>query len=162
MTRLRMLYSPAPDPAAALLVQAIHAPGLRGEWLTRPGSQGHHCMLFLHGGEAALSVRRAVAGRIALAAGGLPTLLLDYRQAPAHPLGAAVNDALAAWRGLIARGFDAARIVVAGDAAGAGPARGMLAVLREARLPAPGLVCLLAAHTDAEIERAAGRIKAWK
>lgn len=161
MTRLQKLFAHVPRPAQPLLVQPVHAPGLRGEWLTRPGSQGRHCMLYLHVDAGMPGASRAVAGRIALAA-GIPTLLLDYRRQPAHPRSAGVNDAVAAWRGLLARGFDPGDMVVAGDAAGAGPATAMLAVLREAGLPVPGLACLLAAASDAEAERAARAIRSWK
>jgi len=161
MTRLRRLFQQEPHTAAQLLVQPVHAPGLRGEWLARPGGQGRHCMLYLHGDADMPGASRAAAGRIALAA-GIPALLLDYRRPPAHPRSIAVNDAIAAWRGLLARGFDAANLAIAGDAAGNGPATAMLAVLREASLPTPGLTCLLAAADDAEIERAARAIRSWK
>lgn len=161
MTRLQRLFSPDSPSEAALLVQPVHAAGLNGDWLTRPGSQGRHCLLYLHDGTSAVGMRRALAGRLALAS-GIPTLLLDYRQPPLHPHSAAVRDAVAAWRGLLARGFDASNVVVAGFAAGSGPAAAMLAVLRESGLPSPGLACLLEATTDSQLDRAARAIRSWK
>lgn len=157
MTRLQRLFCLESRCEAALLVQPVHAAGLNGDWLTRPGGQGRHCLLYLHDGTAAVGMRRALAGRLALAA-GIPALLLDYRQPPLHPRSAAVRDAVGAWRGLLARGFDASNIVVAGS----GPAAAMLAVLRESGLPSPGLACLLEATTDAELELAARAIRSWK
>jgi acetyl esterase/lipase len=161
MTRLQRLFSFESRPKAALLVQPVHAAGLSGDWLTRPGDQGRHCLLYLHDGAAAVGLRRALAGRLALAA-GIPTLLLDYRQPPSHPRSAAVRDAVAAWRSLLSRGFDASNIVVAGHAAGSGPAADMLEALRESGLPSPGLTCLLGTPTDAELGRAARAIRSWK
>lgn len=61
-----------------------------------------------------------------------------YRLAPTHRFPAGVDDAVAAYRALIASGVDPSEVVVAGDSAGGGLALALLLSLRDTgdRLPA--------------------------
>jgi phosphinothricin tripeptide acetyl hydrolase len=70
-------------------------------------------------------------------------LLPDYRLAPEHPFPAAVEDAVSAYRWLMAQRIAPARIVIAGDSAGGGLAVATLLALRDTgvSLPAAG-VCI--------------------
>jgi len=70
-------------------------------------------------------------------------LAIDYRLAPEHPHPAAVEDAVIAYRWLLANGGDPARIVLAGDSAGGGLSVATLVSLRDqgVRLPAAA-VCI--------------------
>ncbi len=77
-------------------------------------------VLYLHGGGFTIGsagTHRALATHLA-AASGATVHLLDYRLAPEHPFPAALDDTLAAYRELLARGADPARTVLAGDSAG--------------------------------------------
>ena len=47
-------------------------------------------------------------------------LAIDYRLAPEHPFPAAVEDATAAYKWLLAQGYKPNKIVIAGDSAGGG------------------------------------------
>ena len=76
----------------------------------------------------------AEAGRQA----GMRTLALDYRLAPEHPYPAALEDALAGYRFLLARGIDPGKIVIAGDSAGGGMTIASMVSLRNAGEPLPG------------------------
>jgi acetyl esterase len=83
-------------------------------------------IIYFHGGgwvAGSLATHDGVCRRLALGS-GLRLLAVDYRLAPEHPFPAAHDDALAAVRwaaaNSVALGFDPARLVVAGDSAGAG------------------------------------------
>ena len=77
-------------------------------------------------------------------------LLIDYRLAPEHPHPAAVDDATAAYRWLIANGASPARLVVAGDSAGGGLTVATLVALRDAQAPPPAAGVCLSPWVDLE------------
>jgi acetyl esterase/lipase len=92
-------------------------------------------VLYLHGGGFTVgspATHRALAAHLA-AASGATVHLLDYRLAPEHPFPAAVDDAVAAYRDLMAGGADPRRTALAGDSAG-----GWLALTAALRLRADG------------------------
>ncbi|WP_116139284.1 alpha/beta hydrolase [Trinickia diaoshuihuensis] len=130
-----------------------HAP-LRGEWLERRHDLAQRSpvrtILYCHGGGyyfcSPASHRPLV---FALAArSGARTFSLDYRLAPEHPFPAALDDALAAYRGLLAHGIAADSIVIAGDSAGGGLALATLVALRDAGDPLPAAGVLFSPWTD--------------
>ena len=109
-------------------------------------------MLYLHGGGYVLgSARshRSLAKRIAFDARAR-VVVPDYRLAPEHPFPAAVDDAVAAYRWLLASAGGAERIAVAGDSAGAGLALALLVSLRDAGAPLPACAVLLSPFADLE------------
>lgn len=99
-------------------------------------------VLYLHGGGYSLgscNTHRHVAAEICRQTGAR-VWLLDYRLAPEHPLPAALEDSVAAYRHLL-RTAPPGRIALAGDSAGAG-----LLVATLASLPAAGLAMPAAAY----------------
>ena len=107
-------------------------------------------MLYLHGGGYLLGsprTHRGLAAQIAVA-GGAPVHLLDYRLGPEHVHPAALEDAMAAYRELLERGFDAKSIVVAGDSAGGGLAVALAARLRDAGESEPAGLAILNGWLD--------------
>jgi acetyl esterase/lipase len=121
------------------------APDQPAEWLLPEGVRADAAVLYLHGGGYVIGSPRShrhLAAAIARAA-GTPALLPDYRLAPEHPFPAALEDAVAAYEWLLARGIAPERIVVAGDSAGGGLTVATLLALRDRGLPRPaGGVCI--------------------
>ena len=77
-------------------------------------------------------------------------LAVDYRLAPEHPHPAAVEDAVSAYRWLLASGVAPEKIALAGDSAGGGLAIATLILLRDRDLPRPGCCVALSPWLDLE------------
>jgi phosphinothricin tripeptide acetyl hydrolase len=102
-------------------------------------------VLYLHGGGYVIGSPRSHRHLAAAIAGAAAAraLLLDYRLAPEHPYPAALEDATAAYRWLLAQGIAPGRVVIAGDSAGGGLTVATLLALREAGVPLPAAgVCI--------------------
>ncbi|MFA6265182.1 MAG: alpha/beta hydrolase [Pseudolabrys sp.] len=119
----------ATPPVADVRAEAATVGGIAGFWLrvsnARPGAR----ILYLHGGGYVLGSAKALthfAGQIA-ARIGTDAFVPDYRLAPEHPFPAAIDDAVAAYRGLVADGTE--RIVVVGDSAGGGLTLALLPII---------------------------------
>ena len=94
------------------------------------GGAARGTVLFFHGGAYALgSARQALTAVAACVDGGPDIVSVEYRLAPEHPHPAAVDDAIAVYRELLASP-GAGRLVVAGDSAGGGL---LLLLLQRAR-----------------------------
>lgn len=119
---------------------------IKGEWILPAGSSdSEHVILYLHGGgyvSCTPQTHRPITTSLARLA-RCRVFSLDYRLAPEHPFPAAVDDAAAAFRWLVANGVSADNIAVAGDSAGGGLALALMLRLRSGghALPACG-VCL--------------------
>ena len=147
-------------PAGAT-VEVAEIGGCAGEWLhaPRPGAQG--VVLYLHGGAytgGSCITHRAVAARLARAAGH-SVFNLAYRLAPEHPFPAALDDALAAYQGLLAVRPGSA-IALAGDSAGAALALALAVRLREQGVSAPAALALMSPWTDLTLSHATHSSKA--
>jgi acetyl esterase/lipase len=107
-------------------------------------------LLYFHGGAYHIGSPATIRHLVGLlsAATKARALSVDYRLAPEHPFPAAVEDAMAAYRWLLASGIDPALIAVAGDSSGAGLALGTLVALRDAGEPMPAAAVLLSPVTD--------------
>lgn len=117
---------------------------LSAEWSVprgaRPGA-----ILYLHGGGFVVGsarTHRLLTGRLA-ADSTMAVLAPDYRLAPEHPFPAAFDDALAAYRHLLACDIPPSRIIIAGDSAGGHLAAGLVAHARALGLPLPAGTVLL-------------------
>ncbi|MBZ9936634.1 alpha/beta hydrolase [Mesorhizobium sp. BR1-1-16] len=120
----------AATPAAPdVRVEAATVGGIAGFWLRPAIARADAHMLYIHGGGYVLGSAEAVihfAGQIA-ARVSVDAFVPEYRLAPEHPFPAAIDDAVAAYRGLVAEGAE--RIVVVGDSAGGGLTLALLSIL---------------------------------
>jgi len=125
--------------------ERVDAGGVPAEWFVAPGADAGRVLLYLHGGAYVMGspdTHRELIARLARATGAR-VLAADYRLAPEHACPAAVHDAAAAYRWLLAGGARPERIVIGGDSAGGGLTVAALVALRDAGTPLPaGGVCL--------------------
>jgi acetyl esterase/lipase len=124
--------------------------GVPGEWVSSPAAASQPVLYYLHGGgytAGSCVTHRELAARLCLA-GGVRVLLIDYRLAPEHPFPAALEDAAAGYRWLLARGIPPAQIVIGGDSAGGGLAIATMLWLREHAIALPAAGVLLSPWAD--------------
>jgi acetyl esterase/lipase len=147
--QLREFLSAQPLPAD-VTVTAAALGGVPTAEITVDGIEPRHVVLYFHGGVY-------VMGDAALAAGlasqvGRRTqakvISVDYRLGPEHPYPAAVDDALAAYEGLLESGIAPADIAFAGESAGAGLAVATLVNARDRGLPLPAGAFVMSPYAD--------------
>src|ERR1700694_2192133 len=127
-----------PQPPDAR-IQALSVNGTPAEWSCIDGVSPSTTVLFLHGGGyviGSLNSHRRLVSDIARAS-DTRALAIDYRMGPEHPFPAAVDDAVAAYRWLLAQGVDPQSVVIGGDSAGGGLTAATLLGLRDAGDPLP-------------------------
>ena len=133
-------------------LQPVNVGGIPGEWISGAGASDDRIVFYLHGGGyviGSIATHRAMVARISQAAGAR-ALVIEYRLAPEDPFPAAVEDATAAYRWLLAQGVDPSRVVVAGDSAGGGLTVAVLVSLRDSGDKLPAAAVCLSPWTDLE------------
>ncbi len=124
--------------------------GVSCEWITRLDAGADRALLFLHGGgftTGSCRTHRELAARLCRTT-GWPILLVDYRLAPEHPFPTGLEDAVAVYRGLLAQGLRADRIIIGGDSAGGGLALSAVLALRDRGERLPAAIVLLSPWLD--------------
>ena len=143
-----LAVAPAPD----VQCERVSAGGVDAEWVCAPGAANDRFVLYLHGGGyviGSVKTHRDLMARLSRAAKAR-VLGLNYRLAPEHPFPAAVDDAVAGYKWLLAQGAKPGRIAIAGDSAGGGLAAATLVAIRDAKLPTPAAGVLLSPWVDLE------------
>ena len=143
-------------------VETVTIGGVPGERLTPPVTTPGAVTRYLHGGGYCIGSPRShrhLAAAIGAAAETV-VVLPDYRLAPEHPFPAAVDDAVAVYRALLADGVAPSRIAIAGDSAGGGLTVATLLALRDARVPLPAAGVCLSPWTDLTCTAASYKTKA--
>ena len=137
-------------PVAGVPVIPATIGGVAGEWLGHVPAPGEPVALFLGGGgyvRGSLALGRIDASELAELS-GVAVLNLAYRQGPEHRFPAAFDDAVAAFEALLARGFDAGKIVLVGESAGGGLAIAVVMKMRDQGRPLPAAVVAISAMVD--------------
>lgn len=124
--------------------------GLKAEWVRPPKSEGHRVILYFHGGGYCFcspETHRHLVARLCESAQARG-LSIDYRLAPEHPFPGALDDAVTAYRWLLAQGINPAGIILAGDSAGGGLAIATAMALRDGGAPLPRAIVAMSPWTD--------------
>ena len=123
--------------------------GVSGEWMRPASGRAAGTLLYLHGGgyfACSPQTHRPITGGFARR--GFDVFAPDYRLAPENPFPAGLDDAVAAYRGLLQQGVLPAALTLAGDSAGGGLAMALLLRLMQAGDPLPAAVALFSPWTD--------------
>jgi epsilon-lactone hydrolase len=152
----------AAPPPAGTTVDAVDADGVPGEWVTAAGVTGQRAVLFFPGGAYHVGSLATLRHLVALVSDAAQARVLNvgYRLAPEHPFPAAVHDALAAYRWLLARGVAPGQIAIAGNSSGGGLALALLVALRDADEPMPAAAVAISPWTDLEMTGESRRTRA--
>jgi monoterpene epsilon-lactone hydrolase len=142
-----MAHVPVPDDVHQ---ERMTIGGIDAVEVTVQGTDSSNVILYFHGGvyvigSAASSV--PLVGDLARRARA-KAVTLDYRLAPEHPYPAAVEDAQAAYEGLLAKGISPGQIALAGESAGGGLAVATLLALRKTGAPLPSCAFLMSPYAD--------------
>jgi monoterpene epsilon-lactone hydrolase len=124
--------------------------GVGGIEVTIAGNESENVILYFHGGVYVIGSAAATVPLVGdiVRRTGVNAITLDYRLAPEHPYPAAVDDARAAYEGLLKQGVDPGRIVLAGESAGGGLVVATLLASRDAGLPMPSGAFLMSPYAD--------------
>jgi epsilon-lactone hydrolase len=145
-----LLFGRLPRGVTRLTVNDLDA-GIRGEWILSASSANARAVVYyLHGGgfvAGSPATYRTLTGAFCRRC-NVRVFALDYRLAPEHRFPAAVDDAIAGYRWLLAQKVPAGDIVFAGDSAGGGLALSALVALRDAGDPLPAGAVLIAPWVD--------------
>ncbi|WP_416897227.1 MAG: alpha/beta hydrolase [Minwuia sp.] len=142
-------FLPLPDDAS---VEAVDVDGIASEWVAAPGVSASRVVLYLHGGGYVIgspNTHRRLAYDMSKAADAR-VLVIDYRLGPESPFPAAIEDAVKAYRWLLANGSSPANIAISGDSAGGGLTMATLISLRDKGVDLPACAVPISPWVDLE------------
>jgi epsilon-lactone hydrolase len=118
--------------------------------VTIRGAENAGTILYFHGGVYVIGTAVATVPLVSDLArrARARVVTVDYRLAPEHPYPAAVDDACAAYEGLLEQGVDAGKIALAGESAGGGLAVATFLALKDAGTPLPSCAFLMSPYAD--------------
>jgi acetyl esterase/lipase len=117
-----------PAPPKDTRVRRVDLDGVKAVAVVTPEARGGRSMLYLHGGGHVTGtpvLYRDFIWRLAAAARA-QVFIIDFRLAPEHPFPAALEDAVKAYRALVAEGTDPRQMAVVGESSGGGLALALL------------------------------------
>ena len=129
---------------------------LGAEWVHSARADADHVILYLHGGGyfmCSAATHRPLTSRLAHGA-RRKVLAINYRQAPEHRFPAWLDDAVSAYRFLLAEGYKPQNIAIGGDSAGGNLTLITLQQIRTENLPMPGAAFCISPWTDMAAESA--------
>jgi acetyl esterase/lipase len=139
-----------PLPPKGTQARRVELDGVNAVSVATPQTLPDRQVLYLHGGghvSGSPGLYRDFIWRIAEATHSRVTIL-RHRLAPEHPFPAALDDAVKAYRALLAEGADPKRMAVMGESAGGGLVFAALLRLRDEGSPLPAAAVALSPWTD--------------
>jgi epsilon-lactone hydrolase len=136
----------APDVAQ----RPVDVGGVAGIEVTVAEVPTDNVVLYFHGGVYVIGTAVATVPLVSdiVRRARARAVTVDYRLGPEHPYPAAVEDARAAYEGLLAQGIEPGRIALAGESAGGGLAVVTMLALRQAGIPLPACAYLMSPYAD--------------
>lgn len=121
-----------------------------GAWIIPKDPRREGVILYLHGGGYTCGDLEYATGFASMLAvqTGARVFCAAYRLAPENPFPAAVDDALEAYRYLLAKGYSPARITLCGESAGGGLCYALCLKLKELKLSQPCGIIGISPWTD--------------
>ena len=107
-------------------------------------------ILYFHGGGFCLGIyhpNREFAARMAKEC-GVKVFMPNYRLAPENPFPAALEDAMAVYKGMLLEGYSAGNIVAAGDSSGCGLLLSALLALKKSGAEMPSAISMITPALD--------------
>jgi len=148
--RLKLLGRLVPRPPRDTETIAVDASGVKADRIATPASRHDRHVLYLHGGSYVVgwpALYRDLTWRLASLCRAR-VLCIDYRLAPEHPFPAPLDDAVAAYRWLLAQGAEPHRIALMGDSAGGGLVFATMLRLRDEGVALPAAAVVVSPWTD--------------
>ena len=119
-------------------------------WVIPRDERRHGVILYLHGGGYTcgdLEYAKAFASVLATEY-GMRTFCIEYRLAPENPFPAALDDALEAYRYLLAKGYHPEQIALCGESAGGGLCYALCLRVAQEDMAMPGGIIAISPWTD--------------
>jgi acetyl esterase/lipase len=118
--------------------------------VTVDGIDSANVILYFHGGVYVIGSADSSVPLVADLARrtNAKAISVDYRLAPENPYPAAVEDARAAYEGLLSQGVDPSNIAISGESAGGGLTAAVLLALRDADMPMPSSAFVMSPWAD--------------
>jgi acetyl esterase/lipase len=135
-----------------VVCERLAAGGVAAERITAPEASSDRVVLYLHGGGYVIGSMRGYRAPLSLLSrsSGAQVLGIEYRLAPEFPFPAAIDDAVAAYRWVLAQGIEPGRIAIAGDSCGGGLTVATLVALHYLGEPMPGAGVCISPWVDLE------------
>lgn len=149
--KMHAIHPNAASPGT--LVEPDDLDGIEAKWIYTPeNADSTRVVLHVHGGAFVSTVidHYLMYGEHLSRHLGAKTLCFQWTWADEKPYPQAMEDTITAYRALLARGIDPARIAIAGDSCGGGIALAALCALRDAGDPLPACLVGLTPWLDAE------------
>lgn len=124
--------------------------GVAAVEVTVDGVDSANVILYFHGGVYVIGSADSSVPLVADLARrtNAKAISVDYRLAPENPYPAAVEDARAAYEGLLSQGVDPSNIAISGESAGGGLTAAALLAVRDAGHPMPSSAFVMSPWAD--------------